>query len=103
MDGKTLREGGVYTISFAVHDDDVTTRFHHVSFPLSLGIGTLADIEAVEVDQTGLPEAPIPPRPAFGKLQSGHDETDPADRSENRLHRAVAPRKSFLERAERGT
>lgn len=49
-DDKILKEGGVYTISFGVHDDNVTTRFHHVSFPLTLGIGTLADIEAVKVD-----------------------------------------------------
>jgi hypothetical protein len=34
-------------VSFAVHDDNVTTRFHHVSFPLSLGLGVDADIKAV--------------------------------------------------------
>ena len=46
-DDKILEHGGVYTISFAVHDDNVTTRFHHVSFPFSLGIGKKADIEPV--------------------------------------------------------
>ncbi len=46
-DDKLLEHGGMYTISFAVHDDNVTTRFHHVSFPFSLGLGKKADIEPV--------------------------------------------------------
>jgi hypothetical protein len=49
-DDKILKEGGVYTILFAVFDDNVTTRFHHVGFPLSLGFGTKADIEPVKVN-----------------------------------------------------
>jgi len=48
-DDKILKEGGVYNIGFAVHDDNVTTRFHHVSFPRTLGIGSKADIEAVKL------------------------------------------------------
>jgi hypothetical protein len=48
-DDKILKEGGVYTIGLAVHDDNVTTRFHHVGFPLGLGIGVKADITAVAV------------------------------------------------------
>lgn len=48
-DDKIMKEGGVYTVGFAVHDDNVTTRFHHVGFPASLGIGTEADIQAVKV------------------------------------------------------
>ena len=50
LDDKIMEVGGVYTIGLAVHDDNVTTRFHQVSFPLSLGIGTAADIEAVTLD-----------------------------------------------------
>jgi hypothetical protein len=46
-DDKILKVGGTYPVSFAVHDDNVTTRFHHVSFPLMLGIGVDADIKAV--------------------------------------------------------
>ncbi|MCZ7562769.1 MAG: ethylbenzene dehydrogenase-related protein [Burkholderiales bacterium] len=46
-DDKILKVGGKYTVGFAVHDDNVTTRFHHVSFPLTLGIGVDADITAV--------------------------------------------------------
>ena len=46
-DDKTMKVGGTYPVGFAVHDDNVTTRFHHVSFPLTLGIGVKADIEAV--------------------------------------------------------
>ena len=49
-DDKILKVGGVYTVGFAVHDDNVTTRFHHVGFPLTLGIGVKADITAVKVD-----------------------------------------------------
>jgi hypothetical protein len=45
-DDKIMKVGGTYTIGLAVHDDNVTTRFHHVSFPLSLGIGVKADITA---------------------------------------------------------
>jgi hypothetical protein len=48
-DDKILKEGGVYTVGFAIHDDNVTTRFHHVGFPLSLGLGAPADIEATKV------------------------------------------------------
>jgi hypothetical protein len=35
------------TVGIAIHDDNVTTRAHHVSFPLKLGIGTKGDITAV--------------------------------------------------------
>ncbi len=49
-DDKILQDGNVYTISFAVHDDNVTTRFHHVSFPFTLGLGVAADIEPVKID-----------------------------------------------------
>lgn len=48
-DDKILKEGGVYNVGFAVHDDNVTTRFHLVSFPVTLGLGTKADIEATKV------------------------------------------------------
>lgn len=48
-DDKIMKVGGVYTVGLAVHDDNVTTRFHHVGFPLSLGIGAKADITAVTV------------------------------------------------------
>jgi len=46
-DDKIMKVGGTYTVGFAVHDDNVTTRFHHVSFPQTLGIGVDADIKAV--------------------------------------------------------
>ncbi len=50
IDDKIMHVGGVYTIGLAVHDDNVTTRFHQVSFPMTLGIGTAADIEAVTLE-----------------------------------------------------
>ena len=46
-DDKIMKVGGKYPAGFAIHDDNVTTRFHHVSFPLMLGIGVDADIKAV--------------------------------------------------------
>src|SRR3990167_7823267 len=48
-DDKALKEGGVYNVGFAVHDDNITTRGHHVSFVRTLGIGAKADIQAVKI------------------------------------------------------
>jgi hypothetical protein len=48
-DDKTLKAGGVYNVGFAVHDDNITTRGHHVSWVRSLGLGAKADIEAVKL------------------------------------------------------
>jgi Ethylbenzene dehydrogenase len=48
-DDKTIKEGGVYNVGFAVHDDNITTRGHHVSFVRTLGFGAKADIEAVRL------------------------------------------------------
>lgn len=48
-DDKTLKAGGVYNVGFAVHDDNITTRGHHVSFVKTLGLGAKADISAVKL------------------------------------------------------
>ncbi|MBI3936963.1 MAG: hypothetical protein HY323_08295 [Betaproteobacteria bacterium] len=48
-DDKALREGKVYNIAFAVHDDNVTSRGHLVSFPVSVGFGAKAAIEATRL------------------------------------------------------
>ena len=48
-DDKALAEGKVYNVGFAVHDDNITTRGHFVSFPLKLGFGADADIKAVRL------------------------------------------------------
>lgn len=48
-DDKTLKDGGVYNVGFAVHDDNITTRGHHVSFGRTLGFGAKADIQAVKL------------------------------------------------------
>lgn len=45
-DDKTLKPGGVYNVGFAIHDDNITTRGHFVSYVKTLGIGVKADIEA---------------------------------------------------------
>jgi len=48
-DDKSLKEGGVYNVGFAAHDDNITTRGHHVSFVRTLGLGAKADIQAVKL------------------------------------------------------
>jgi hypothetical protein len=46
-DDKALKVGATVSVGIAVHDDNITTRGHQVSFPLTLGIGTKGDITAV--------------------------------------------------------
>lgn len=48
-DDKALRDGKVYNFAFAVHDDNITTRGHQVSFPVTVGFGAKATIEATRV------------------------------------------------------
>ncbi|CAG0989830.1 Cytochrome c-552 [Burkholderiales bacterium] len=48
-DDKMLKDGGVYNVGFAVHDDNITTRGHHVSFVKTLGLGAEAEIKAVKL------------------------------------------------------
>jgi hypothetical protein len=48
-DDKALRDGGIYNVGFAVHDDNITTRGHHVSFVRTLGLGVAADIRATRL------------------------------------------------------
>jgi hypothetical protein len=48
-DDKALKAGSVYNVGFAVHDDNITTRGHHVSFVKTLGFGVKADIQAVRL------------------------------------------------------
>ena len=48
-DDKILQEGKAYTFGFAIHDDNVTTRFHHVGFPLLIGFGAEGDIQAFKL------------------------------------------------------
>lgn len=48
-DDKALAEGKVYNFGFAVHDDNITTRGHHVSLPVTVGFGAKATIEATKL------------------------------------------------------
>lgn len=48
-DDKALSEGKVYNVGFAVHDDNMTSRGHHISFPMTLGFGAKADITATKL------------------------------------------------------
>ena len=46
LDDKALAHLGQYDIAFAVHKNATGSRWHHVSFPYTLGLGRSADIEA---------------------------------------------------------
>ena len=48
-DEKALRPGKAYPIGFAVFDDTVSNRRHHVSLPLTVGLGVAGDVTAVKV------------------------------------------------------
>ena len=50
-DDKAFKDGAVYHVGFAVHDDNITTRGHHVSWVRTVGFGarTKADIRAVKL------------------------------------------------------
>ena len=48
-DDKILEEGKSYTFGFAVHDDNVTTRFHHVGFPIQIGFGSKTGLQATKL------------------------------------------------------
>lgn len=49
-DDLVLKAGETYPIGMAVHDDNVTARFHQVSFPLKLSIGKgPGEITAAEI------------------------------------------------------
>jgi hypothetical protein len=48
-DDKALRPGKAYPVGFAVFDDMVSNRRHHVSLPLTVGIGVDGDVKAVKV------------------------------------------------------
>jgi hypothetical protein len=53
-DDKALRPGGIYHVGFAIHDDNITTRGHHVSFPKTLGLGVKKGTP-VDINATKLP------------------------------------------------
>jgi hypothetical protein len=48
-DDKALKEGSVYNIGFGMHDDNITTRGHQVSFVRTIGFGAKATIQAVKL------------------------------------------------------
>ena len=48
-DDKALEEGKAYNFGFAVHDDNITTRGHQVSFPVTVGFGAKAAIQATRL------------------------------------------------------
>jgi len=48
-DDKALKDGKAYNFAFAVHDDNITSRGHLVSFPVTVGFGAKATVEATRL------------------------------------------------------
>ncbi len=48
-DDKVFKEGRTYYVGFAVHDHATESRWHYVSLPYALGMGTRGDIVAQKV------------------------------------------------------
>lgn len=48
-DDIAFEPGRVYTIGIAIFEDMVSNRRHHVSFPVSFGLGVVADVTAVPI------------------------------------------------------
>jgi hypothetical protein len=48
-DDKALQNGKVYNFAFAVHDDNMTSRGHQISFPVTVGFGAKGDIQATRL------------------------------------------------------
>jgi hypothetical protein len=60
MDDKILHHQGRYQIAFSAHIRATGSRWHYISFPMTLGLGREADIEAVRFDGTAPPWDRIP-------------------------------------------
>ena len=59
-DDKQLRNQRRYTIAFAVFKNYTGSRWHHISFPMSLGMGVTADLEARKFSGNTPPWGKIP-------------------------------------------
>jgi hypothetical protein len=59
-DDKALRDRRRYAIAFAVHKDYTGSRWHHVSLPLSLGMGVESDIAGHKFNGAEPPWEKIP-------------------------------------------
>lgn len=49
--GVSLKPGDVFSIGVAIHEAGASKRKHYVSFPMSVGLGTSADIKAERVSR----------------------------------------------------
>ena len=59
FDDKALAHGGLYQIAFAAHILATGSRWHYVSFPLTLGLGREADIRAARFSGDAPPWAEV--------------------------------------------
>ncbi len=59
-DDKQLRNQRRYTVAFAIFKNYTGSRWHHISFPMSLGMGVNADLEARKFSGGAPPWGKIP-------------------------------------------
>lgn len=50
LEDKALKDGGRYTVAFAVHRNATGSRWHYVSLPVALGLGRAAELRAVRFE-----------------------------------------------------
>ena len=50
LEDKAIVDKATYTVAFAVHRNASGSRWHYVSLPVSLGLGRVAELEAVRFD-----------------------------------------------------
>lgn len=50
LDDKAFVDKGTYNVAFAIHRDALGSRWHHVSLPVTLGLGRDAEMTAVRFD-----------------------------------------------------
>jgi hypothetical protein len=80
LDDKILHHKGQYQIAFAAHIRATGSRWHYISFPLTLGLDREADIEAVRFDGPVPPWDRIPWKPLVlfypGQIEWSHLTSD---------------------------
>lgn len=48
LNDKIFKDGGQYTVAFAIHRNATGGRWHYVSMPVSLGLGRAAELQAMQ-------------------------------------------------------
>jgi hypothetical protein len=66
LDDKPFREHRIYNLAFAFYTDATGNRFHYVTFPVKLGLGEPAEIQAVRFNGDSPDWATVPTRQFTG-------------------------------------